>query len=64
LRAGRKALRDKQFNQALWYMNMKNRYSWSEKTETSTRIAEDMSADELDEAIKRAVKKIKTLKLD
>ena len=60
---GRKALRDKQFNQALWYMNMKNRYSWSEKTETSTRIAEDMSQDELDEAVKAALVKAKRLGL-
>ena len=57
LEQGRKALRDKMFNQALWYMNMKNRYSWSEKTETSTRVSEDMSSDELDVAIKAAVKK-------
>lgn len=63
LRAGRKALRDKAFNANLWHMNMKNRYSWSDKTEVSTRIAEDMSADELDEAVKRAVAKAKTLKL-
>ena len=63
LQQGRKALRDKSFNQALWYMNMKNRYSWSEKTETSTRISEDMSSDELDAAVKSAMQKAKKLKL-
>jgi hypothetical protein len=63
MREGRKALRDKGFNQALWYMNMKNRYSWSEKTETSTRVGQDMSSDELDEAVKAAVKKAKRLGL-
>ena len=63
LEQGRKALRDRAFNANLWHMNMKNRYSWSDKTEVSTRIAEDMSSDELDEAVKRAVIKAKTLKL-
>ena len=64
LEAGRKALRDRSFNANLWHMNMKNRYSWSDKTEVSTRIAEDMSSDELDEAVKRAVTKAKTLGLN
>ena len=64
LEQGRKALRDRAFNANLWHMNMKNRYSWSDKTEVSTKIAEDLSSDELDEAITRAVKKAKTLGLD
>lgn len=63
LEAGRKALRDKQFNAALWHMNMKNRYGWSDKTEVHTKISEDMSSDELDKAVKDAVAKAKRLKL-
>lgn len=61
MRKGRKALHDKSFNQALWYMNMKNRYSWSEKTETTNKLSEDMSADELDEALKNALPRLKRL---
>ena len=63
LEVGRKALRDKQFNAALWHMNMKNRYGWSDKTEVHTKISEDMSSDELDKAVKDAVAKAKRLKL-
>ena len=32
---GRINLRNKQFNAALWTINMKNRFGWSEKTEQS-----------------------------
>jgi hypothetical protein len=42
-------------------MNMKNRYSWSDKTEVSTKVAEDLSADELDAAVGAAVKRAKRL---
>ena len=30
---GQEALRDREFNHALWYMNMKNRHGWRDKQE-------------------------------
>lgn len=32
-RHGRLNINDKNFNSTLWYMNMKNRYSWQDKSE-------------------------------
>lgn len=63
LREGRKALRDKAFNAALWHMNMKNRYGWSDKSEVHTKTSTSMDTDELDDAVTEAVRKAKTLGL-
>lgn len=30
---GRSALREREFNHGLWYMNMKNRHGWRDRTE-------------------------------
>jgi hypothetical protein len=63
LEVGRKALRDRAFNAALWHMNMKNRYGWSDKTEIHTKDAHELSSDELDEAVTKAIARAKTLRL-
>lgn len=38
LEQGRKNLNNKGFNSALWYMNMKNRHGWSDRTEVSGNV--------------------------
>jgi len=35
MREGRLALRDREFNHGLWYMNMKNRFGWTDRKEVS-----------------------------
>lgn len=50
---GRTNLKDKDFSATLWYMNMKNRFGWKDKTETEhsgsveIKNIKDMSNEEL-----------------
>lgn len=55
-RTGRKNLTNRQFNTTLWAFNMKNRYGWAEKSESTstTTPVEQKSLDELkSEVLKR-----------
>lgn len=36
MKQGRIALRDKEFNSSLWYMNMKNRHGWRDKQDVTS----------------------------
>lgn len=58
-KAGRLNLSNRQFNGNLWYMVMKNRFGWSEKTTTTTKESEDLTAEELDARIDEALKKFR-----
>ncbi len=42
-REGRTALRDKSFNHGLWYMNMKNRFGWTDRVENTNNAPTSIS---------------------
>jgi hypothetical protein len=37
LKNGREGIKDRTFNAVLWYMNMKNRFGWVDKTDITTK---------------------------
>ena len=43
LSEGRKSLRDPKFSFTGWYMNMKNRFGWKDKTENETTLKGNLS---------------------
>lgn len=49
-REGRLALRDKEFNSTLWYMNMKNRHGYRDKTEESHSVTVNETNDKVESA--------------
>jgi len=53
----RSNLKNRQFNANLWYMVMKNQYGYSDKTTVSTKDANDLTDDELNEQLRAQVAK-------
>lgn len=59
MKIGRENLNDKSFNGPLWYNNMKNRYSWSDKSEVSDKTQSAQDADQLRKRVGEMLARVK-----
>jgi hypothetical protein len=57
-RQGRKNLAAKGFNATMWAFNMKNRYGWAEKTDSTTSGDLDLSLDVVKRQLEQAMKEL------
>lgn len=55
-RQSRVNLKNKNFMHGMWAFNMKNRYGWAEKTDSTTTGEVDMSLDSLQRQLTQALK--------
>ena len=42
MKQGRESLRDKEFNATLFYMNMKNRFNWTDRQSTDSKVSGEL----------------------
>jgi len=64
VKQGRIALREKEFNATLWYMNMKNRHGWSDKQEVTVGGDLGLNINEMTEERKKELKEIALLRAE
>lgn len=55
---GREGIFDKTFNTTLWAFNMKNRFGWADKVESTTTVDESISTDDLKAKLYSAIKSL------
>lgn len=55
---GRVNLNNKNFSPQMWAFNMKNRYAWAEKTDTTTNGELDVSLDTVQRQLAQALKEL------
>lgn len=64
MKQGRINLTEGGFNSTLWYMNMKNRHGWADKTELRTPDGIDLNVNEMTEEKKKEYKKLALLRAE
>jgi transposase-like protein len=55
---GRRSLHDQKFNATLWYMNMKNRFKWSDRQEQTIDLTANVSTSQKIQEAEARVKKV------